>query len=138
MNAARVTPQGHLYVQPEAAAKAAMAREAASGQSMSPPFQPTNEPTNSTGGRRALQVWGSDGRVRVRTTKFPYSAVGHLTVTKYNKRGSSCSGALIGPSTVFTVGKHKQAMAVFTLHKRAERYQGWYICGSHSYDRPAP
>ncbi len=109
--ATRVTPQGHIYVQPEAAAKAAMARAAASGQTTSAAFQPTNKPSNSTGGRRGLRQFGADGRIQITSRPYPFSAVGHVTFSDQNNANYICSGALVGPSTVFTAGKHQQADA---------------------------
>lgn len=106
---ARITNTGLLYLQSEAAFKAAVATASAgseihsvAGHRGSLPTANVTRPANSTGApsNRKLLVQGTDERWEVTSGNgahtWPYRAVGHVR--------TGCSGALIGPSTVLTAG----------------------------------
>ena len=69
----------------------------------SPPFDPAERTSNPPS--RSLLVSGTDGRVQVKKKTFPYTAVGKLVGQNPKKAWINCSGALLGPDTVFTAGK---------------------------------
>ncbi|GAB4814001.1 hypothetical protein N2152v2_001047 [Parachlorella kessleri] len=113
--AARITPTGHLYLQPEAAAKKAAAAVASRGQAGSPPFCPSCSTTTSTAPTttppsRKLLVWAADKRQKVKKAVYPYSAVGQLVGVGESWRGYACSGALFSPSYVLTAGHCVQSV----------------------------
>lgn len=116
---AMVTSNGHMYVQTPKAAKAALAK-AAVGATTDPSFPGGHSPTSPGHGNttspasRKLLIYGADGRIEApdshwqtsdavgslafATFPYPFRAVGRLTMS-----GGSCSGALIGPSSVLTL-----------------------------------
>lgn len=99
--ATRVTPTGHLYVKPVSFTASSSRKEMAVGGAGGKKAAPA--PTPAPVGGRKMLVYGSDDRVEVDTSYYPYSAVGYL-LTRDDGKGHDCSGALIYGNVVLLAG----------------------------------